>query len=192
MAAANSDKPNTSFRLRSMCLNPRELPRNLDLPLSLKVNLRPTPNLPLPLKLALLLASLPIHKLLPPNKQSIILKVDRLSIFGICEPKWLAQDDLGAFVLACRDHIAHNKVGNSELVLVVDRYLSGVGSSIKDLRKGASIRFDDFGGTGVSDLGGGVVTESTFEVVASVDVLKYTKTPLKILLRVIWEGTYVD
>ena len=77
-------------------------------------------------------------------------------------------------------------------MLVVDRHLGGVGSSIKDLGKGTSIRFDGFGGTSVSDLGGGVVAESTLEVVAGVDVLKYTKTPLKILLGIIWEGTYVD
>jgi hypothetical protein len=191
MAAANSDKLST-FWLRLMGLDPRELSRNFDLPLSLKVNLRPTPNLPLPLKLTLLLASLPIHKFLPPNKQSIILKIDRLSIFGVREPKWLAQDDLGAFVLARRDDIAHNKVGDSELVLVVNRHLGGVGGGVKDLGKGASIRFDGFGGTGVSDLGRGVVAESTLEVVAGVDVLKYTKTPVKILLGIIWEGTYVD
>jgi len=179
MAASNSEKPSTSFRLRLMCLNPRELPRNLDLPLSLKISLRPTPNLPLPLKLALLLASFPIHKFIPSNKQSIILKVDRLSIFGVCEPKWLAQDDLGAFVLARRDDVTHNEVGDSELVLVVDRHLGGVGSSIEDLGKGAPVRFDSFGGASISDLGGGVVAESTLEVVAGVDVLQYTKTPLK-------------
>ena len=163
-----------------MCLNPRELSRNLDLPLSFKVNLRPAPNLPLPLKLALLLTSLPIHKFLPPNEQSIILKVDRLPVFGVREPKWLAQDDLGAFVLARRDDIAHNKVGDGELVLVVDRHLGGVCGRVEDLGKGAPVRFDGFGGTGVSDLGGGVVAESTLKVVAGVDVLKNTKAPLRI------------
>jgi hypothetical protein len=77
-------------------------------------------------------------------------------------------------------------------VLVVNRHLGGVGGGVKDLGKGAPVRFDGFGGTGVSDLGGGIVAESTLEVVAGVDVLKYTKTPVKILLGIIWEGTYVD
>ena len=127
-----------------MRLNPRDLSRNLDLPLSFKINLRPTPNFPLPLKLALLLTSLSIHKLLPPNKQSIILKVDRLPIFGIRESNWLAQDNLGAFVLARRDDIAHDEVGDSELVLVVDRHLSGICGGVEDLGKGAPVRLDGF------------------------------------------------
>jgi len=85
------------------------------------------------------------------------------------------QDDLGAFVLARWDDIVHDEVGDSELVFVVDRYLDGVGGGVKDLGKGAPVRFDSFRGTGVSDLGGGVVAESALEVVAGVDVLKYAK-----------------
>ena len=127
-----------------MRLNPRDLSRNLDLPLSLKINLRPTPNLPLPLKLTLLLTPFPIHKLIPPNKQSIILKVDRLPIFGIRQSNWLAQDNLGAFVLTRRDDIAHDEVGDSELVLVVDRHLGGVRGGVEDLGKGTPVRLDSF------------------------------------------------
>jgi hypothetical protein len=58
-------------------------------------------------------------------------------------------------------------------VFVVDRHLGCVSGGIKDLRKGSPVRFDSFGGTGVSDLGGGVVAERTLKVVTSVDILKY-------------------
>ena len=78
------------------------------------------------------------------------------------------QDDLGAFVLARWDDMANDEVGDSELVFVVDRHLGGVGGGVKDLGKGAPVRFDSFGGTGVSDLGGGVVAQSALEVVACV------------------------
>ena len=68
-------------------------------------------------------------------------------------------------------------------MLVVDRHLGSVRGGVEDLGKGATVRFDSFGGAGISDLGEGVVAESTLEVVAGVDVLK---TPLKIfLLKVI-------
>ena len=61
-------------------------------------------------------------------------------------------------------------------MLVVDRHLGGVRGGVEDLGKGASIRFDGFRGTGISDLGGGIVAQSTLEVVAGVDVLKYCAT----------------
>ena len=68
-------------------------------------------------------------------------------------------------------------------MLVVDRHLGSVRGGVKDLGKGATVRFDSFGGAGISDLGEGVVAESTLEVVAGVDVLK--KPLKKILLKVI-------
>ena len=57
-------------------------------------------------------------------------------------------------------------------MLVVDRHFGCVSGGVEDLGKGAPVRFDGFGGTGVSDLGGGVITECTLEVVAGIDVLK--------------------
>ena len=154
-----------------MRLNPREFSRNFDLPLGLKVNLCPTPNFPFPFKFALLFASLSIHKLLPSNVEAIIFKVDRLAIFGIGESKRLAKDDLGARVLARWDDIAHEEVSDGKLMLVVDRHLGCVGGGVGDFGEGAPVRFDGFGGTGISDFGGGVVSKGALEIVAGVDVL---------------------
>jgi hypothetical protein len=79
-------------------------------------------------------------------------------------------------------------------VLVVNRHLGGVGGGVEDLGKGAPVRFDGFGGTRVSDLGGGIVAESTLEVVPGVDVLKYYDNTVKNLLlrNNLEKGTYVD
>ena len=105
------------------------------------------------LLLLLLFASLPIHKLLPPNAESIILKVDRLAVFGIGESKRLAKDDLAALVLARWDDIAHDEVGDGELMLVMDRHLGCVGGGVSDLGEGTPVRFDRFGGTRVGYFG---------------------------------------
>ena len=130
---------------RSTVKDPRGgVPRNFNLPLSIERNLCPTPNLPPPLKLALLLSTLStFSNLLPANLESIHLQINDLPILSFRQRRWFAQNNLGVLVLiTCGYNILHNQVVDDERMLVVNRYFGGVRGRVGRLGEGTPAFFD--------------------------------------------------
>jgi hypothetical protein len=120
-------------------VDPGQIRWSLDFVLQLQFHLLPSINGPDPIELARLLAAFAVQQFAPTDFQTV-LQCQELPILGISQRRWPLQYDLDASVARDGDRVPHDKVGDSELMLIVD------GDDTGDRRE--SDRLDEVTGVG--------------------------------------------